>query len=45
MNFISKPILTWHLKNARVCLPVLASFSYVTDANRIDEADRQKIAR
>ena len=37
-----QPILTWHLK-----MPVYAfrfgKFSYVTDANRIDEADRQKL--
>jgi phosphoribosyl 1,2-cyclic phosphate phosphodiesterase len=36
------PILVWHLK-----MPVLAfrfgSFTYITDANRIDEPERQKI--
>ena len=36
------PILVWHLK-----MPVLGfrfgSFTYITDANRIDEAEREKI--
>lgn len=37
-----QPIMTWHLK-----MPVFAfrfgKFSYVTDANRIDEASREKL--
>ena len=41
-ELLIQPILTWHLK-----MPVYAfrfgKFSYVTDANRIDEADRQKL--
>ncbi len=41
-DILVKPVLVWHLK-----MPVLAfrfgKFTYITDANRIDESEKEKI--